>query len=536
QAPRSETARKTGRTTRTTGILTIFRRLCCGLTCGQDTPRAGPTKGTDPAAWPGPSNGVAGAGREPGQRLASLRSFLRGFRLGAVRGLGRRRFAGRRLRCLPTGFRSSGLASGRLGALRAGLRSRDLAGRGRLRAHVRRHGVVHGDRLRSRGLRLDLLLGGPDLGLDLELGALRRGAALELGDGGHREHDAAVGRVRLEHAQLELLALLEVVRRVLDVLDPEVADRDEALDVLAQVHHDALVQQTDDGAAGLDARRVALGDVHPGVVLGLLETQRDALVLAVHPEDHDLHVVPLAQHLGRVLDALGPAHVRDVDQPIDAGLDLDERAERGEVADLARDARARRVLERQREPGVLLDLLHAERDLLLVPVHLEDDGLDLVADVDQLRGVLDVARPAHLADVDQALDALLQLDEGAVVGDRDDLAAHARADRVLALHVLPRVREELLEPERDPLAVPVDVQHLDVQLVADLHDLGRVTDAAPAHVRDVQQAVQPAQVDERPEVRDVLDDAAPHLADQQLLDELLALLLALLLQDHAAAD
>ena len=132
-----------------------------------------------------------------------------------------------------------------------------------------------------------------------------------------------------------------------------------------------------------------------------------------------------------------------------------------------------RVLHRQREPRILLDLLHAERDLLLVPIDLQDHRLDLVADADQLRGVLDVARPAHLADVDQALDALLQLDEGAVVGDRDHLAAHARADRVLPLHVLPRVREQLLEAERDPLAVPVDVQHLDVQLVADLHDLGR---------------------------------------------------------------
>ena len=139
---------------------------------------------------------------------------------------------------------------------------------------------------------------------------------------------------------------------------------------------------------------------------------------------------------------------------------------------------------------------------------------------DQLRGVLDVARPAHLGDVHQTLDALLQLDERAVVGDRDHLAAHARADRVLLLDVLPRIRLQLLQAERDALAVPVDVEHLDLQLVADRHHLGRVADAAPRHVRDVQQAVDAAQVDERAEVGDVLDHALADLADLQLLHEL----------------
>src|SRR5690606_5674254 len=102
--------------------------------------------------------------------------------------------------------------------------------------------------------------------------------------------------------------------------------------------------------------------------------------------------------------------------------------------------------------------------------------------------------------------------------------------------VLPRVREKLLQAERDALALPVDVQDLDIQLLADLDDLRGMSDPAPAHVRDVEQPVQAAQVDERAEVRHVLDHALANLADQQLLDQLLALRLPLLLQDHPAAD
>ena len=45
-------------------------------------------------------------------------------------------------------------------------------------------------------------------------------------------------------------------------------------------------------------------------------------------------------------------------------------------------------------------------------------------------------------------------------------------------------------------------------------------DAAPAHVGDVQQAVDAAQVDERAEVGDVLDDALAELADFELLEQL----------------
>src|SRR6185437_14090644 len=120
-------------------------------------------------------------------------------------------------------------------------------------------------------------------------------------------------------------------------------------------------------------------------------------------------------------------------------LDLDERPEAREVADLARDACADRVFEWQHDPWVLLRLLHAQRDLLLVGIDLEDNGLDRLTDGYQLRWVSDVARPAHLADVDESLDAGLELDEGAIVGDRDDLAVDARAHGVLGSDILPGV-------------------------------------------------------------------------------------------------
>ena len=85
------------------------------------------------------------------------------------------------------------------------------------------------------------------------------------------------------------------------------------------------------------------------------------------------------------------------------------------------------------------------------------------------------------------------------------------------------------------------MQHHHFHLVADLEDLGRVSDAAPRHVRHVEQPVDAAQVDEGAVIGDVLDRAREHHALGQDGERVLLLLLPLFLQhgaprkDHVAA-
>ena len=140
-----------------------------------------------------------------------------------------------------------------------------------------------------------------------------------------------------------------------------------------------------------------------------------------------------------MLDALRPAHVRDVDQAVDALGDLDEGAELRQVADLALDDRALGVGVVELLPGVALGLAQRQADAPLIHVELGDDRLHLVADLEDLGRVDDLLGPRHLADVDQPFDALLDLDEGAVVDQRHDAATHPRADRVLLVDQRPRV-------------------------------------------------------------------------------------------------
>lgn len=92
------------------------------------------------------------------------------------------------------------------------------------------------------------------------------------------------------------------------------------------------------------------------------------------------------------------------------------------------------------------------------------------------------------------------------------------------------------QAQRDAVALAVEAEHADVQLVADVDDLGRVPHALPRHVGDVQQAVDAAEVHERAVVGEVLDHALDDRAFLQALEHLLALGAELALDHCAPAD
>src|SRR6266571_521069 len=263
----------------------------------------------------------------------------------------------------------------------------------------------------------------------------------------------------------------------------------------------------------------------------------------IHLQHLQLRRLPFFHGVAGILD-VGDAELRHRDEALDVVPQVDDHALVHQPQHAAAQFGAHRVGLADPEPRILLRLLQAQRDPLVLGVdvqdqhlplvHLEHHRLDRLADRHDLRRVPHVARPAHLGDVDQSLDPGLQLDERAVIRDRDHLPLHPRADRILRRHVLPGVGLQLLQPEADALALPVDVEDLHFDLLPDVHHFGGVGHAAVAHVGDVQQAVHAAQVDKCTEVGDVLHHALPRLPDLQLLHQDVALRLALRLEQHAA--
>src|SRR3954453_4231689 len=142
----------------------------------------------------------------------------------------------------------------------------------------------------------------------------------------------------------------------------------------------------------------------------------------------------------------------------------------------------------------------------------------------------------ELRDVYEALDARDDLDEGAEGNDLGDLALQRIARLVLVEPSPPGLLLRLLEPKRDSLALAVDVEDLHADRFAHREDLGRVVHMAPGKLRDVDQAVDPVEIDEGAEVDDVGDLALDDHPGLQPPEDLLADLLALLLQDGAPRE
>ncbi len=104
------------------------------------------------------------------------------------------------------------------------------------------------------------------------------------------------------------------------------------------------------------------------------------------------------------------------------------------------------------------------------------------------------------------------------------------------LGIEPRIGRELLEAQRDALLVFVELEDLDLDLVADIHQVAGMSQASPGHIGDVQQAVDAAQVDERAVLGQVLHHAGENRAFFQVLEGLGLLFVLLFFQNLLARN
>ena len=349
-----------------------------------------------------------------------------------------------------------------------------------------------------------------------------------------RQHHPARGPVDVGDLGVELVADGVAVGTLLGAVAGKLRLADEARDAVLHRDVDAVVLD----AGHDDGDHVALlGDrahLLERIVGQLLDAERDALLVHVDVEDLDLDLVALLVVADRLVAGLVPRQVAQMHHAVDVAGQADEQAELGDVADLALELGAARVLLGEALPRIGHALLEAERDAALGHVDVQHHHFDL------LRGRHDLARmdvllgPAHLGDVHQTFDARLQLHEGAVVGDVGDAALELQPDRVLGTRAVPRIAHQLLHAERDALRLGVEADDLHLDLLADGEGFRRMVDALPGDVGDMQEAVDAAQIHERAVVGDVLDHAVEHLALGQRAHQAGAVLGAGLFHDGAA--
>src|SRR6184192_1857746 len=144
--------------------------------------------------------------------------------------------------------------------------------------------------------------------------------------------------------------------------------------------------------------------------------------------------------------------------------------------------------------------------------------------------------PGQLGDVQQTLDAIADLEKRAVLLDLCDLALHDGARRKALLDVIPGVLAQLAQAEGDARGVGVQLDDLDLYLLADRKDVGDIRHPVPGELGNVDQAVGGAEVD-----KGAVGGQARHLtldlvSDLELFEQLPALTGAVLVEGRFLAD
>ena len=191
----------------------------------------------------------------------------------------------------------------------------------------------------------------------------------------------------------------------------------EPLEPFAKLDKNTEACEPSDLASDDIARTMGRDESFPCTRCEIFHRKRKTLSARIDVRNDRVYFLVLLEQFFRVLQFLRPRDVRDVNQPVDAFFKLDERTEVGQVANLAVDLRANRIADRNRVPGIILQLLHAEADPFFVCIDAEHLHLDLVALVKLTLRICSPFGPRDLGNVNQALDARLQLDKDPVFGN-----------------------------------------------------------------------------------------------------------------------
>src|SRR5664280_727032 len=149
-----------------------------------------------------------------------------------------------------------------------------------------------------------------------------------------------------------------------------------------------------------------------------------------------------------------------------------------------------------------------------MPLGIEGNDLEL----ERLTLVDDVARMGdslmgEFRDMDQAFEAVSNADECAEVHELGDGAVDDIANLEVGHRGVPRVRLKLADRQADTATLVVDVDDFGLNLLADFVASLRVVDLVPRKLTLVNEAVDPAEVNEDTKRGDRTDGTADLLAD-----------------------
>src|SRR3954451_5356822 len=110
------------------------------------------------------------------------------------------------------------------------------------------------------------------------------------------------------------------------LLASDIADVDHALDTIAKINESAEVRQICDRSLDDRSDWILRLRILPRITECLLETERNPLFRRVDAEHDDFNLITDLHDIARFADLLRPRHLRDVNEPVNTGREVNKSA------------------------------------------------------------------------------------------------------------------------------------------------------------------------------------------------------------------
>ena len=187
-------------------------------------------------------------------------------------------------------------------------------------------------------------------------------------------------------------------------------------------------------------------------------------------------------------------------------------------------------------PRICFEMTNGEGEFLFFLADADHDGVDLLAVLKNITRAVDSACPREFTDVNETLDTGFELNEGAVGNEASNFATDLEIHRIFLGDFVPWVFRHLFEAEGDAEALFIDLENENFDLLTGLEHFGRVTEATPSHIGDVEETVESVEVDEGTEFGEIFDTAFDLGALVEVRQELGAFFITLFFDQFAAGE
>ena len=171
-------------------------------------------------------------------------------------------------------------------------------------------------------------------------------------------------------------------------------------------------------------------------------------------------------------------NLRNVDEAVELSFKLDEGAKAGDFAYGSLDHLTDLEPSLDLFPRIFGELLESERDSLVCLVDSEDLGFHRVSFFEDFGSVCRLACPRHIGNVDHAVDALFELDKGAIGGGVSNDSLHGATHRVAEMDLFPRVCFEVANGKGKFLLFLADADDDGIDFLTILKDVAWAGDPA----------------------------------------------------------